>query len=88
MSKNCGTCRHFNPNPIPPGPVDMSQPVQGSCREGPPNTTSIPGGQGQIMLFTSYPNVSDQYPACSRHLSVLDNGQKLPSRLPPLELGK
>jgi hypothetical protein len=60
----CGACRHFRPHPR--RSMDLSQPQQGDCREGPPTATSLPQGP-QVILLCNFPVVHEQHPACSRH---------------------
>lgn len=69
MNENvCGFCRHYHLLPRPrdaSGAVDMSQPQQGECREGPPHLTSLPTPQGQMQLC-GYPPLPANFPACGR----------------------
>lgn len=60
----CGTCRHWHAGPR--NTMDLGQPQQGDCREGPPHATSLPNPP-QMMMFCNYPRLPATFPACSRH---------------------
>jgi len=64
----CGTCRHWHAKPRQS--LDLSQPQRGDCREGPPHTTSLPGPQG-LNVFSTYPDLPAQFPACDRHAPAI-----------------
>jgi hypothetical protein len=61
----CGTCRHWHAKPR--NTLDLSQPQRGDCREGPPHTTTLPGPQGNVGTFSTYPDLPSGFPACDRH---------------------
>ncbi len=60
----CGTCRHLTARP--PDINNLGQKAK-ECREGPPQVILIPAGKGGAALLFQYPQLPDEYPACSRH---------------------
>ncbi len=61
--QQCGTCKHWAKMPADPANF---RDRRGQCRESPPHATTIPHGNGQILL-ASYPQLPAEFPACSRH---------------------
>ncbi len=61
----CGTCQHWRATPR--NTMNLSEPQRGHCQQGPPHTTTIPGPNGQMATFTSYPDLPADFPACSQH---------------------
>lgn len=56
----CGTCRHWHA--LPTNAQNLTD-KRGECREGPPQTTTLPN----IGSISVYPNLPEQFPACHQH---------------------
>ena len=75
----CGQCYHFHR--LPRASVDLSQPVQGECLEGPPGQVAVPVqtgmGQAALQWVVRYPVVPENFRSCHRFAPVVKLAMEL-----------